>query len=1154
MLKDEDICNFWLEQNIFEQCIEKNKFNKAYNHADGPPFATGEPHNGHVLTYYIKSSINHYFSDLGFYVNASKNLDCHGLPIEQITEKELGLKTTNEIIKYGIENYNKKCSEIVLRYADVWKKSLIKLGIWGDNTQCKTMDKNFMNSSWWVFSELYKKNRVYEGTKIMPYSTKCATSLSNFETQQNFQDKKDNSLFVKFILKNKFENYSDINLMVWTTTPWTLIANYALCVGSNIEYQLVELNDIQYICASNLLINIFPNNISDLKIIKTFKGLELIGLEYTPLFQFNKFINKFTIIADDYVKNESGTAIVHIAPAFGVDDLRICIENNIITKESKLFCPLDANGFVSSDIEELNGMFYKNYTPPKNNIKKDIPSNNIIKKKYYDKSCNKEHNKKVNSEDDIIKEEIINSVNQEINIQEEKINIEEINKDKIDLNSWVIYNLKLTNNFHSLKQIVHSYPFCWRSDTPLIYRSTSSWFIKIEDINDKLIEQNDKINWVPNAIGIKMKNWLSSSKDWGISRSRFWGTPIPIWKSDDGDIICVSSSYELEILANLPLNSITDMHREFIDKIEITSNGKIYRRINDIFDCWFESGSVPYGVLGKIGIVELLKNSLKGIEYDSNNEPFIMTINNIKYPILPVDFISEGGDQTRGWFYTMMVLSTSLFDIIPFKNVIVNGLILDVDGKKLSKRLKNYSDPLLIVSKYGSDALRLYLLGSQAVRADGLKFNENGVHDVLKDIIIPLSNSVVFFKEYTTLYFNTKKICPLFNLEKNSALITNPINLWIIVQYNHIKNNFNKYMKAYDLKSAVMLLYDIVSIFNNGYIKLGRKILKGKESDEEWTQSLSTMFYILNAIIIDFRSIMPFFCEIQYNNINTYLTNNKSLLLNTKISVLLVDKYNEIQLSNEQLMLANSFDIIYNIILNIHQLRGLNNLSLKKPIKSINLIIDKKIDDKYSIKYAQYLNFILDECNILDIKIISKNLVQINLDIKPIKALIYKAYGAAIKNTFDKLMLMDTLQLENIINDGNFDNWNFDYTMFNIKSDVKLINNNDLLTDIISKEFLFESNPIIILMDKFWDESNDQIYYWRLVATHIQKCRKESFVHPWDVIHAFWKKIPKYPLDTLEAVQYINQITQIEFTQYNNQNIFYSQDYPNLGIEILLSY
>ena len=1124
-MTEEQVYKYWVQNKIFETSIQAHKSKPEYVFYEGPPFANGSCHYGHILAGLIKDSVLRYYHNKGHNVPRNATWDTHGLPIEFEIEKELGIKTTQEVLEYGIGRYNDACESIVLRCTDIWEEQMGRLGRWIDfKNDTKTMDLSFMNSVWWVFSELYKKNRVYEGVRIMGYSTSCGTPLSNFEIQQNYQEVQDDSLFIKLPIviptnnePSKYEQFTNTFILVWTTTPWTLPSNYALCVGEQIDYVVVELEGSKYICGEKLVENIFGKKVP--VIINKVKGSELVGLKYIPPFEFNNLVDQFVIISADFVTDSDGTGIVHLAPAYGHDDYQVCLEKGIIQKDSKLFQPLDTNGFVDSTIPELTGMFYKNFK---------------------DKSTQ-------------------------------------------DLNTWVTIELKKKSFYYDKRSFKHSYPFCWRSDTPLIYRAVNSWFIKVEDMRDRLTQLNQQINWVPKSVGeSRFHNWLAGAKDWGVSRNRFWGTPIPIWKSPSGKIICVGSSYELERLAGLEYGSITNLHRQHIDSIEIHADGEVYRRIDAVFDCWLESGSMPYGTVGRVGIVELLEKHCtkpdSGLFFDSDSNPYIQTDQMLQddtqsYPIrqrfkiLPADFIAEGIDQTRGWFYTLLVLSASLFDMIPFKNVIVNGLVLAEDGKKMSKRLKNYPEPMQIVDEYGSDALRLYLLSSQAARAEQLRFSKSGVHDMMKDIIIPLTNSIVFWKEYMELYWNTYKSNPIFPVKIYLNKITNPINLWILRKYGELSNEFNNWMEKYDLKNAIGVLFKLVQILNNGYIKMGRNLLKGKESKEEWEQSLSVMNYIIGFILNDFKSIIPFFSESQYLGLKDWFVSKLGMKDCFDKSVHLIEKQNYLELSSEQIAKSVDFDIIYNIITQIYQLRSSMDISLKKPIKSVGLIWDEQLELRYSGRFKEYLNMISEECNLLEIDILTKDQVNITKSISPIKGLFFKAYGREISETWEKISKMNFDELEQIIKIGEFNGYQINSNWFNQNYTVNLTqlnmhsNSTNEQVDFVCKEFDFGkfNDKIIILMDKSWSESNEKIYYYRLVATSIQKSRKNAGLHPWDPIISLWDGNPKYQLDTDEAQEYIEKITRIKLLNYSDKitdveesELIYSNEFENIGIKIHL--
>ena len=960
------------------------------------------PHYGHILGGFIKDSIGRFQTQNSKLVPRHAGWDTHGLPIEYEIEKTLKIKTKQQILELGISNYNKECRNIVMTYASEWETRMNRLGRWVDfKNDYKTLDPYYMESVWWVFSQLGIKGLVYSSYRVMPYSIACTTPLSNFETQNNYQEVDDITLIVGFKLNN-FADIPEINLLVWTTTPWTLPSNIAIAVNPEIKYSLIYCDHIYYMLATNLVKKVFAKK--EYECYCEYNGSELISYKYEPL--FNSYpIDKlqdsskvFTIIGADFVTDTDGTGLVHIAPSYGEDDYEACIKNKIISKTETLFMSVNEEGYFVSginDLEKLSGLFYKNFD----------------------------------------------------------------SKDKNDGNNLIIQRLKETGKVFKQDKYRHSYPFCWRSDTPLIYRAIKTWFVNVEVLRERMVELNRTINWIPANIGSgRFHNWLANAKDWCIARNRYWGTPIPIWQNinDETDYIIISSTKQLEELCSLEPNTITDLHRDKIDHLTFVINGKTYHRINEVFDCWFESGSMPYASIG----------------YPYKTDKINVT----------ADFIAEGIDQTRGWFYTLLVLSTALFDTIPFKNVVVNGLILASDGKKMSKRLQNYPDPMEIVDKYSSDALRLYLLGSNATKGDVLRFNESGVHSMMKEIIIPLKNSLKFYDEYKHKF---KLENPNETLYTNLNYTTdNILDMYAVKNIGQLIHSINVDLTNYLLAEAVRKVTHIVEMLNNIYIKLNRHSLKGKNPN--WKSSLSTLKLILTYLSIQIAPIMPFFSEYLYQKL---LLPEESVHL-TKFSN---QEYHLPILTFENDKLADNMCHIINIIKQVFIIRSKNNISMKTPVG--NLII--KTSDELLELIKQHTNFILDELNVLNIKIESFNWTDIKIEIRPNYPVIKQKYPN-IEEIKGKIAILNSdCQLKQYLAQGK----NVMLDGFIIEpSMVDIIIQPETITNYVSQYSFIDGFNYCVYINTEQTEQIKMLAYGKLIATLFQRMRKNAGLHPWDSI------------------------------------------------------
>jgi len=782
---EERIGAFWKEINAFETSVKKSEGKPEYTFYDGPPFATGTPHYGHILAGTIKDTVTRFYHQKGHYISRRFGWDCHGLPIEFEIEKELGIKTKEQVLEYGIDNYNRACRGIVMRYSEEWKKVVTRLGRWIDmENNYKTMDVSFMESVWWVFSELWKKGLVYRGVKVMPYSTGCTTVLSNFEASMNYKEVSDPELYVAF------QSVDDPNVqyIAWTTTPWTLPSNLALCVHPDFDYVQVRDNKtgVNYVVAECRLEAIYPSPKKSKKpvelpytVVQKVKGVDLKDKKYVPLFNYftGSYPNAFRIITATYVTSTTGTGIVHQAPAFGDDDYKATLAAGVITKGGPIPCPVDESGRFTAQVTDYAGRYIK------------------------------------------------------------------------DADLDIVIHLKKSGRVFKSGKFAHNYPYCWRSDTPLIYKAVPSWFVSVEQAKQQLLDNNLKTHWVPEFVQTKrFHNWLSEAHDWAISRTRYWGTPLPIWASADfEEVVVISSIEELKRLSGV--EEITDLHRDSIDNITIPSSrgGAPLRRVEDVFDCWFESGSMPYA---------------------QNHYPFENQARFEKN--FPADFIAEGIDQTRGWFYTLLVLSTLLFDKPPFKNLIVNGLVLTEDGKKMSKRLKNYPDPSLVIDSYGADALRMYLINSPVVRGDNLCFKEPGVYGIVRDMLLPWYNNLRFLVQHVQEY--ESRTGTRFTPDPEQVFkSTNIIDQWILAATQDLIAFIHQELYAYRLYTVLPKLVDYIQDLNNWYVRMNRKRFRGHLGEEDCLLALNVLFDTLLTITKAMAPFTPFFTEFIYQTLRPAL-------------------------------------------------------------------------------------------------------------------------------------------------------------------------------------------------------------------------------------------------------------------------------------------
>ncbi len=800
---EERILALW-QRNEVEARSLQSRGRPPFVFYDGPPFATGLPHYGHLLAGNIKDVVPRYFSMRGRDVERRFGWDCHGLPIESLVQEQLGLAGKPDIERYGVPRFNAACRSGVLRFTREWETIVRRMGRWVDfRNDYKTMDLDYMESVWWVFKSLWDKQLIYEGYRVQPVSPALGTPLSNFEValgpqerdpitrKEGHRRRQDPSLTVRFHLEDE-----DAWVWAWTTTPWTVLANLALAVHPELEYAKVRVE------ATGELAYVHPDRLADYqergRVGKTIelermRGRELVGRPYQPLFEYfahHRFAADgrrlaFRIVPADYVGAERGTGVVGLAPGFGEDDYLTGRQEGL-----PMVNPLDLTGIFDASVGEFAGLFAKDADKP------------------------------------------------------------------------IMDRLKAEGKVVDQDTIVHAYPHCYRTEQPLLYMAISTWLMRVEQLRDVLVENNRAIHWVPAHVGEgRFGNWLESARDWNLSRNRYWGTPLPVWRcdKDPSDMVCVGSIAELEGLAGLSPGTVTDLHRESVDPITFpsqTTPGGTMRRIPEVFDCWFESGSMPYA---------------------QNHYPFDESKVAYVQQNLPADFVAEGLDQTRGWFYTLHVLATALFDRPAFKHCIVNGLILAADGKKMSKRLKNYPDPMDVIHAYGADALRAYLVSGPAVRAEPMRFGKHAndttgeaVRDMVRTAILPLWNAYNFFATYARADGWSPSEGDV------SVRPTGELDRWILSRTQGFLAELVSEFERYELANLVPAYLRLCDDLNNWYIRRGRRRYwrargDGPDADRDKREAYATLYRVLVTVSKAMAPVIPFVTEYLYQKLSAEL-------------------------------------------------------------------------------------------------------------------------------------------------------------------------------------------------------------------------------------------------------------------------------------------
>jgi isoleucyl-tRNA synthetase len=1005
---EHEILQFWEDQQVFQQTLENTRAKKPYIFYDGPPFATGLPHHGHLVASTIKDIVPRYWTMKGRYVMRRFGWDCHGLPIEHEIDKQLNMSAAQAVEEFGVAGYNDQCRAIVQRYVEQWQHTITRLGRWVDfDNDYKTMDLDYMESVWWVMKQLWEKELVYEGVKVMPLSTALGTPLSNFEANSNYMDVQDPAVTVLFALQDE-----DAYLTAWTTTPWTLPSNLAICVGPEIEYVKVrdpELDKPVYIAAERLA------SYGDYEVLARVVGKDLVGKRYAPMFPYfadQVDLGAFVVISGDYVTTDSGSGLVHQAPAFGEDDYQAFRAAGL----EAFVCPVDMNGLFTDEVTDFAGQHVK----------------------------------------------------------------------EADKN--IIRYLKDKGALYRQETIQHSYPFCYRSDTPLIYRAIPSWYVRVSEMRDKLVKANSQVRWVPEHMKQgRFGNWIEGALDWSISRNRVWGTPLPIWINDEtGSQHCIGSVDEL---AELTGTRLTDLHREHVDPLTFTKPGEpgTYRRISEVMDCWFESGSMPFAQL----------------HYPFENEDVFKAG-------FPAEFIAEGLDQTRGWFYTLTVLAAALYEKPAFRNVIVNGMVLAEDGKKMSKRLRNYTPPDELMESFGADALRLYLINSGLVKAEEQRFTDAGVRDMTRRALLPWYNAFSFLKTYADI--------DQWSPDKGRHRGDNVLDRWIVSRLQTLKANVGREMEAYRLYNVVPQLFAFIEDLTNGYIRLNRTRFWGEDITPDKIAAYSTLYDTLTELSMVMAPFAPFLSEYLYRELAAFGGGKPS-----PMSVHLCD-YPE---SDEALMdaaLEDAVDRAQQVILLGRQKREEVKINLRTPLARITVIHG----DAQTLEQIKMLEgYLKSELNVQSVAYDTNEADYIALVAKPNFPVLGKRLGKRMKTFATQIKQLSAEQIAALQTQGS------------IEVGGEMFDSNEIQVEQQSREGTNVVSNRLIAADLDCTLTDELIRggYAREISNRIQQARKEMGLHVADRIDVTYTATGAVEQAAQEHVEYIKgQVLALSFTAGAGQN------------------
>ena len=1029
---EHEMAEVWKEKNIIKKNFDMNKGKRYFTFYDGPPTANGMPHAGHIITRVMKDIIPRYKVMKGYQVIRKAGWDTHGLPVELEIEKKLGISGKEQIEEYGVEKFVKECKESVFKYVHEWEEMTNKVGYWVDMEHpYVTYYNEYIESVWWALKEMWNKGLLYEGHKVMPYCPRCGTALSSHEVAQGYKDVKDLTCIAKFKLKNE-----DKYVLAWTTTPWTLPSNLALCVNKAYDYCDVKVKVDEdkyevYVLAKDLVDTVLKDK--EYEVLNVYKGSELLGKEYEQLMPFAKVDGKaFVIIHGDYVSLSDGTGIVHIAPAYGEDD-------SLVSKQ---------NGIAFVNLVDKEGKFVDDVEPWKGKFVRD---------------CD------------------------------------------VDICKW----LEDENKLFAKERHVHSYPHCWRCDTPLLYYPKESWFVAMSKLRDNLVENNDKVNWYPENIKKgRFGNFLENVIDWGISRDRSWGTPLPIWTCEDescGHRECIGSIAELkEKGIDVPEN--IELHKPYIDNVYLKCPkcGKKMKRAKEVIDCWFDSGSMPFAQW----------------HYPFENQE--MFKNNF-----PAQFISEAIDQTRGWFYTLTAVGTALFNKIPFENCIVLGHVLDGKGQKMSKSKKNGVDPLVLLNTVGADATRWYFYTGSAPWISSRLSIEN-VQESQRGFLSTLWNVYSFY----VLYAQIDNFNPL---EYKDFKSENVMDRWIISKLNTLVKTVDEKLDKYDITGAGYVIEDFTDELSNWYVRRNRERFWAQDLTDEKIGAYVTLYRVLTTLIKVAAPFVPFITDEIYQNLVYGLDNSAPESVHLCYWPEVNDKEVDLQLEKEM-------DLAYKIVKLGRSARNSENIKNRQPLSKMLISVDTLPE--------YYGNIVKDELNVKEVVLGADMSEYVNFEIKPNLPVLGKEYGRLIPKIKEVLSKMNQMDLANKVKAGKVE------TIFVDDTEIALDSNNLLITMQGKEGYAFAGEGEVgVVLDTTITPELKEEGYLREILSKVQNMRKDKGFEVLDKINLYVSGN-----DMLEEVvkKYADEIKRETLAlniEYNGKRDTYTDtningEHMNLDVEV----